>query len=80
MLNAYWEPLGFELPPGPEDELRPWRRWLDTFFESPDDICLFSDARPVARSSYLVHPRSVVALVRGTEGQFRKTPSGHSQR
>src|ERR1700757_498916 len=54
MLNAYWEPLGFELPPVPEDELRPWRRWLDTFFESPDDICLFSDARPVAGSSYLV--------------------------
>ena len=64
MLNAYWEPLRFELPPVSEDELRPWRRWLDTFLEPPDDICLFSDAPPVAGSSYLVHPRSIVALVR----------------
>ena len=64
MLNAYWEPLRFELPLVSEDELRPWRRWLDTFLEPPDDICLFSDAPPVASSSYLVHPRSIVALVR----------------
>jgi isoamylase len=64
MLNAYWEPLRFELPPVSEDELRPWRRWLDTFLEPPDDICLFSDAPPLAGSSYLVHPRSIVALVR----------------
>jgi isoamylase len=56
MLNAYWEPLRFELPPAPEAGLRPWRRWLDTFLESPDDICLFSKAPPVASSSYLVHP------------------------
>jgi isoamylase len=44
MLNAYWEPLRFELPPLPENESRPWRRWLDTFLEAPDDICIFSDA------------------------------------
>jgi isoamylase len=67
MLNAYWEPLRFELPPMPEAGLRPWRRWLDTFLESPDDICLFSDAPPVAGSSYLVHPRSIVALARVAE-------------
>jgi glycogen operon protein len=64
MLNAYWEPLRFELPPVPEAGLRPWRRWLDTFLESPDDVCLFSNAPPVAGSSYLVHPRSIVALAR----------------
>jgi isoamylase len=67
MLNAYWEPLRFELPPMPEAGLRPWRWWLDTFLESPDDICLFSDAPPVAGPSYLVHPRSIVALARVTE-------------
>jgi isoamylase len=64
MLNAYWEPLRFELPSFPEPGWRPWRRWLDTFLEPPVDICLFSEAPPVAGTSYLVHPRSIVALVR----------------
>jgi glycogen operon protein len=64
MLNAYWEPLWFELPPIPADESRPWRRWLDTFLEAPDDICVFSNARLVRGSSYLVNPRSIVGLAR----------------
>ena len=64
MLNAYWEPLRFELPPVSEDELWPWRRCLDTFLEPPDDICTFSNAPPVGSSSYLVNPRSIVALAR----------------
>jgi len=67
MLNAYWEPLRFELPFVLEDESRPWRRWLDTFLEAPDDICTFSKAPPVAGSSYLVNPRSIVALARIAE-------------
>lgn len=64
MLNAYWEPLRFELPLVHRAGLRPWRRWLDTFLEPPDDICLFSNAPPVGDPSYLVHPRSIVALAR----------------
>jgi isoamylase len=67
ILNAYWEPLRFDLPPVPEDESRPWRRWLDTFLEAPDDICPFSNATPVSGSSYLVKPRSIVALARIAE-------------
>jgi isoamylase len=67
MLNAYWEPLRFELPPDGEDESRPWRRWLDTFLEPPDEICTFSKAPPVGSSSYLVNPRSIVALARIAE-------------
>jgi glycogen operon protein len=69
-LNAYWEPLRFELPPFPKDGLGPWRRWLDTFLESPDDICPISNAPLVAGSTYLVNPRSVVALARIAE-RFR---------
>jgi pullulanase/glycogen debranching enzyme len=69
-LNAYWEPLRFELPPIPEDGLGPWRRWLDTFLESPDDICPISNAPLVAGLTYLVNPRSVVALARIAE-RFR---------
>jgi isoamylase len=67
MLNAYWEPLTFELPPAPKDESRPWRRWLDTFLAAPDDICAFSNAPLVRASSYLVNPRSIVALARIAE-------------
>ena len=37
ILNAYWEPLDFELAPlSGSDPL--WRRWVDTSLESPDDI------------------------------------------
>ena len=64
VLNAYWEPLSFDLPPIPEDGLGPWRRWLDTFLETPDDVCQPSNAPVVTGSSYLVNPRSIVALAR----------------
>jgi len=64
MLNAYWEALTFELPPIPEINSRPWRRWLDTFLEAPDDIFEISAAPPIADSSYLVNARSIVALAR----------------
>jgi isoamylase len=67
MLNAYWEPLRFELPPVGEDESRPWRRWLDTFLAAPDDICVFSNAPTVGGSSYLVNPRSIIGLARIAE-------------
>jgi isoamylase len=62
VLNAYWEPLRFELPPVPEAGSGRWRRWLDTFLEAPHDICPISNAVLVAGSSYLVNPRSIVAL------------------
>jgi glycogen operon protein len=73
MLNAYWEPLEFELPPsdGPG-----WRRLLDTYRESPDEICDLADAPVVNGSTYQVQPRSVVLLISRTSG---KPPSGGSQ-
>jgi hypothetical protein len=61
-------PHGLAVPP--EDGLGPWRRWLDTFLESPDDICPISNAPLVAGLTYLVNPRSVVALARIAE-RFR---------
>lgn len=67
MLNAYWEPLSFELPPTPEDESRSWRRWLDTSLEAPDDICELLNAPPVKGSNYLAEPRSIAALARITD-------------
>jgi isoamylase len=62
ILNAYWEPLDFELPPAGMAE--PWRRWIDTFLTSPEDIVDWRAARPVAGGSYRAGPRSVVVLYR----------------
>jgi isoamylase len=61
MFNAYWEPLRFELPPGPDEPYR-WQRLVDTALPSPDDICMLEDAPPVSES-YRVQPRSCVVLV-----------------
>jgi glycogen operon protein len=58
ILNGYWEPLDFELPPAGN----PWRRWIDTSLQSPDDIVEWRSARPVPGSSYRAGPRSVVVL------------------
>jgi isoamylase len=61
ILNAYWEPLEFELPPiGNSNEA--WRRWIDTSLDSPDDIVKRQTAPAVTSRTYLAGPRSVVAL------------------
>jgi isoamylase len=61
ILNAYWEPLDFELAPlSGSDPL--WRRWVDTSLESPDDILEWDAARPVPGRVYRAGPRSVAAL------------------
>ena len=62
MLNAYWEPLRFDLPPVPPGARDAWRRCLDTALASPDDISAWADAPSVAGTGYLVQPRSVVVL------------------
>jgi isoamylase len=60
MVNAYWEPLLFELP-SPEGP--GWRRLVDTYLEAPDDICDLPDALLVEAPTYLVQARSVVLLL-----------------
>jgi glycogen operon protein len=62
MFNAYWEPLTFELPnPGPAVGTC-WRRWIDTYRDSPDDVCDTPPASPVESASYTVQARSLVVL------------------
>jgi len=61
MVNAYWEPLEFELPPAPI-EGEGWRRCIDTFRPSPDDICDFATATLVEGGNCRVEPRSIVVL------------------
>jgi isoamylase len=60
ILNAFWEPLEFELPP--RDEGIQWRRWIDTALESPEDIVPWAEAKPVAEDKYRAESRSVVML------------------
>src|SRR6266446_5014732 len=62
ILNAYWEPLVFELPKAADSGGHSWRRWIDTFLASPDDIVDWERAPLVAGTSYRAEPRSVVLL------------------
>jgi glycogen operon protein len=62
MLNAYLEPLTFEIPPPPDGPEAGWRRLIDTSLPAPEDFCAWSQAPAVAESHYLVQPRSVVLL------------------
>ena len=64
ILNAYWEPLDFALPPVPDGGRNPWRRWIDTALDAPDDIVLWESAPPVPGQSYRTEAHSVVVLVR----------------
>ncbi len=59
ILNAYWEPLEFELPAGNPHS---WRRWVDTALDPPHDIVAFQAAPPVLGGAYMAEPRSIVAL------------------
>ena len=62
IFNAYWEPLDFEVPPvigGADDR---WRRWIDTFLDSPHDIVDWDETPRVGGFTYRVEPRSVVVL------------------
>ena len=61
MLNSYWEPLVFQLPPPPGG--RRWRRCIDTSAECPNDVRPLDEALDVEQTRYHVQPRSIVLLV-----------------
>ena len=63
ILNAFWEPLQFELPKKPEQEAYRWRRWIDTSLESPNDIVPWEQAADIPGEVYEAGPRSVVVLL-----------------
>jgi glycogen operon protein len=60
ILNAFWEPLDFELPS--TDGAGPWLRWIDTARPSPEDIVEWKAAPPIPDGTYRAGPRSVVML------------------
>jgi len=58
MINTYWEPLQFEIQEGTR-----WKRVIDTFRDSPDDI-VDEHSAPVFEGPFLVvAPRSIVVCV-----------------
>ena len=60
MLNAYWEPLKFELPEvGAEHR---WMRLIDTALDSPLDIGDKANVAWIEGTTYLVEARSAVVL------------------
>ncbi len=59
MINAYWEPLEFEIQEGTAQE---WKRIADTSLPSPAD---FSEhGLPLDQTRYAVASRSIVVLLR----------------
>ena len=72
ILNAYWEPLEFELPPARSIDAA-WRRWIDTGLAPPQEIVEWQMAPAVSGKTYQAGPRSVVVLLAGLE---REEPAG----
>jgi len=62
ILNAYWEPLEFELPRVGDDDGNLWHRWIDTTLDSPNDIVEWETAPTVPGRTYRAGPRSVAVL------------------
>ena len=65
ILNAYWEPLDFDLPPAGRGGGTRWRRWIDTAQETPNDIVPWEEAPEVSALAYRVEARSAVVLYAG---------------
>jgi glycogen operon protein len=62
ILNAYWQPLDFELPRLGSASGNQWRRWIDTALHSPHDIVEWKTAPLVSGYVYRAESRSVVML------------------
>jgi isoamylase len=65
ILNAYWQPLDFELPRLDSAGENPWRRWIDTALDSPHDILEWDRAESFPCYAYRAEARSVVMLLTG---------------
>ena len=64
MINAYWEPLAFEIQEGAAQD---WKRIVDTSLPSPDDCS--ERGVQLERTQYLVTARSIVVLLRPRDGK-----------
>jgi glycogen operon protein len=62
LVNAWWQPLEFELPPSQEIPGGRWHRWLDTSLPSPADIMPMAEAPVVESGTYRLPPRSLAVM------------------
>jgi glycogen operon protein len=67
MVNAWQEPLTFELPAASLLRGNTWSRWLDTSLPPPSDIVPLDDVLAVESRTYVLPPYSLaVMLARAT--------------
>jgi glycogen operon protein len=64
MVNAWWEPLTFQLPT-PDGGQELWHRWIDTSRPSPEDIVPPEGAPAVEGGEWTVPGRSLTVLLAG---------------
>jgi isoamylase len=69
ILNAYREPLPFELPPLLNGSDNSWRRWIDTALDSPMDIVPWQTASSIRGYAYRAEAHSVVVLFADSAGE-----------
>lgn len=62
IMNAFWEPLTFTLPPPQRAAHLPWQRLIDTAAPSPDDFHPAPAAPYLLEGKLTVQPRAVVVL------------------
>ncbi len=75
ILNAYWEPLEFELSTVSNSDENPWHRWIDTALDSPHDIVEWQQAISIPGLRYSAGPRSVVLLFAKLKNKTTATPA-----
>jgi isoamylase len=73
IFNAYWEPLHFELPALGAEKRVSWRRWIDTFQDTPEDIVAWQEASAVSGRTYQAGPRSVIVFWASLSDEARRT-------
>jgi len=62
MINAYHQPLEFEIPSAPDNNITPWRLLIDTSLASPNDINLPEEAPDYLPKTYTVKPHSAAIV------------------
>ncbi len=62
IMNAYWEPLVFELPQLNGTGCNVWHRWIDTALASPQDIVPWVESPAIRHAEYRAASRSIIVL------------------
>jgi isoamylase len=68
MVNAYWKPLTFSIPPPRKLPGGAWHRWIDTSRASPEDIVHWDAMQTITDNSYRLPGRSLGILIAKSEG------------